>query len=76
MAWDAMGSPQALSMCFVFRGFGDGTENCAMSALAASPGNLGPGSPAVRDWLRFRGWEEPPEGLQVSKDGDILENFR
>lgn len=31
----------ALSMCLVFRGLGDGTENCAMSALAASPGNLG-----------------------------------
>jgi hypothetical protein len=37
---------QALSMCLVFRGLGDGTENCAMSALAASPGNLGRGSPA------------------------------
>eukprot|EP00435_Cladocopium_sp_Y103_P038149 s1304_g10.t1 len=31
----------ALSMCFVFRGFGDGTENCAVSVLAAAPGNLG-----------------------------------
>jgi len=51
----------ALSMCLVFRGLGDGTENCAMSALAASPGNLGsslmmaaqlwPGLPTLRGIL-------------------------